>query len=102
MMLKSCKLKILKNNCFKNICFLDPPYDTDFSTYAQNEFGHEEQKRLCECLKWTPAKILLIIKNTDFIYELYKDNFNITSYSEILYLIFDYPHKHYTFKYFEV
>ena len=23
-------------------------------------------------------------------------------YTEILYLIFDYPHKHYTFKYFEV
>lgn len=23
-------------------------------------------------------------------------------YAEILYLIFDYPHKHYTFKYFEV
>ena len=23
-------------------------------------------------------------------------------YDEILYLIFDYPHKHYTFKYFEV
>ena len=23
-------------------------------------------------------------------------------YNEILYLIFDYPHKHYTFKYFEV
>ena len=64
--MKSCKLKILKNSCFKNICFLDPPYDTDFSTYAQNEFGHEEQKRLCECLKRTPAKILLIIKNTDF------------------------------------
>lgn len=82
MMLKSCKLKILKNSCFKNICFLDPPYDTDFSTYAQNEFGHEEQKRLCECLKRTPAKILLIIKNTDFIYELYKDNFNITSFDK--------------------
>lgn len=82
MMMKSCKLKILKNSCFKNICFLDPPYDTDFSTYAQNEFGHEEQKRLCECLKRTPAKILLIIKNTDFIYELYKDNFNITSFDK--------------------
>ena len=75
MMMKSCKLKILKNSCFKNICFLDP-------TYAQNEFGHEEQKRLCECLKRTPAKILLIIKNTDFIYELYKDNFNITSFDK--------------------
>lgn len=24
------------------------------------------------------------------------------NYNEILYLIFDYPHKHYTFKYFEV
>ena len=23
-------------------------------------------------------------------------------YTQILYLIFDYPHKHYTFKYFEV
>lgn len=62
--------------------FLDPPYDTDFSTYAQNEFGREEQKRLCECLKRTPAKILLIIKNTDFIYDLYKDNFNITSFDK--------------------
>lgn len=62
--------------------FLDPPYDTDFSTYAQNEFGREEQKRLCECLKRTPAKILLIIKNTDFIYDLYKNDFNITSFDK--------------------
>lgn len=62
--------------------FLDPPYDTEFSTYAQNKFGQEDQKRLCECLKNTPAKILLIIKNTDFIYDLYKDNFNITSFDK--------------------
>ena len=41
--------------------FLDPPYDTDFSTYAGNGFGREEQSRLCECLKHTDAKILLII-----------------------------------------
>ena len=26
----------------------------------------------------------------------------IKDYLQILYLIFDYPHKHYTFKYFEV
>ena len=62
--------------------FLDPPYDTDFSTYAQNEFGHKEHKRLCDCLKHTPAKILLIIKNTNFIYDLYKDDFNITSFDK--------------------
>lgn len=62
--------------------FLDPPYDSDFSTYAQNKFGREEQIRLCECLKHISAKILLIIKNTDFIYNLYKNDFNITSFDK--------------------
>ena len=62
--------------------FLDPPYDSDFSTYAQNIFGREEQIRLCECLRRTPAKILLVIKNTDFIRELYQNDFRITSFSK--------------------
>lgn len=62
--------------------FLDPPYDSDFSTYAQNIFGREEQIRLCECLRRTPAKILLVIKNTDFIRELYQNDFHITSFSK--------------------
>lgn len=62
--------------------FLDPPYDSDFSTYAQNIFGREEQIRLCECLRRTPAKILLIIKNTDFIHELYQNDFHITSFGK--------------------
>lgn len=30
------------------------------------------------------------------------DEKEITDLIQILYLIFDYPHKHYTFKYFEV
>ena len=51
--------------------FLDPPYDTEFSTYAKNEFAKKDQKRLCEYLKNTKANIMLIIKNTDFIYNLY-------------------------------
>ena len=29
-------------------------------------------------------------------------NNNGNNYNEILYLIFDYPHKHYTFKHFEI
>ncbi len=62
--------------------FLDPPYDSDFSTYAQNTFGRAEQERLCHCLKNTPAKILLVIKNTDFIYELYQNDFNIASFDK--------------------
>lgn len=51
--------------------FLDPPYDTEFSTYAKNEFAKRDQVRLCEYLKNTKANIMLIIKNTDFIYSLY-------------------------------
>lgn len=51
--------------------FLDPPYDTEFSTYAKNEFAKNDQVRLCEYLKNTKANIMLIIKNTEFIYNLY-------------------------------
>lgn len=51
--------------------FLDPPYDSDFSTYAQNEFGKKDQERLAEFLIHTPAKFMLVIKNTEFIKNLY-------------------------------
>ena len=54
--------------------FLDPPYDTEFSTYAQNDFDKNDQVRLANYLKHTKANFMLIIKNTDFIYNLYKDN----------------------------
>ena len=58
--------------------FLDPPYDTEFSTYAKNNFDKNDQIRLAEYLSHTNAKFMLIIKNTDFIYNLYKDKgFNI-------------------------
>ena len=32
----------------------------------------------------------------------FSGNIVANSYNEILYLIFDYPHKHYTFKHFEI
>ncbi len=51
--------------------FVDPPYDTDFSTYAKNEFGRNDQERLAECLLKSRAKFMLVIKNTEFIYKLY-------------------------------
>lgn len=52
--------------------FLDPPYDTEFSTYAKNEFGKKDQKRLADFLiKQCKANFMLIIKNTDFIRGLY-------------------------------
>ena len=52
--------------------FLDPPYDSEFSTYAQNKFTQEDQKRLADFLcNVCKAKWLLIIKNTPFIMSLY-------------------------------
>jgi DNA adenine methylase len=51
--------------------FLDPPYDSEFSTYDENEFGKNDHIRLSECLLDTNAKWLLVIKDTDFIRGLY-------------------------------
>ena len=56
----------------EDFVFLDPPYDTEFSTYAKNEFGQDEQKRLADYLiGQCRANFMLIIKNTEFIRSLY-------------------------------
>lgn len=64
--------------------FLDPPYDSEFSTYAQNEFTRNDQQRLANYLiNRCPAKWMLIIKNTDFIFGLYdKPGINIKSFDK--------------------
>ena len=64
--------------------FLDPPYDSDFSTYAKNEFTKADQKRLADYLiKKCKAKWMMIIKNTDFIFSLYDNKgLNIKSFEK--------------------
>lgn len=64
--------------------FLDPPYDSEFSTYAQNAFTKEDQKRLADYLiNKCKAKWMMIIKNTDFIYSLYdKEGINIRTFDK--------------------
>lgn len=64
--------------------FLDPPYDTEFSTYANNEFTKDDQKRLSNFLTTKcKAKWMLIIKHTDFIYGLYnKPGINIRTFDK--------------------
>lgn len=61
--------------------FLDPPYDSAFSTYANNIFEDTDHIRLANFCKETKANFMLIIKNTDFIYNLYKD-FYIRSFDK--------------------
>ena len=57
--------------------FLDPPYDSNFSTYSQNDFTKDDQKRLADYLLKCKAKWLLVIKNTEFIHSLYNGRHKI-------------------------
>ncbi|MDR1197868.1 MAG: DNA adenine methylase [Prevotellaceae bacterium] len=64
--------------------FLDPPYDSEFSAYAKNEFTKKDQIRLANYLtEKCQAKWLMIIKNTEFIFSLYdKKGLNISSFDK--------------------
>lgn len=64
--------------------FLDPPYDSEFSTYAQNEFTRADQTRLADYLiNECQANWMVVIKNTEFIYNLYsKQGINICSFDK--------------------
>lgn len=64
--------------------FLDPPYDSEFSTYAQNAFTKADQERLANyMINECRGKWMMIIKNTDFIYSLYnKKGINIRTFDK--------------------
>lgn len=64
--------------------FLDPPYDSEFSTYAKNEFTKNDQRELANFLiKKCNSKWMLVIKKTDFILSLYDNHgLNIRSFDK--------------------
>lgn len=64
--------------------FIDPPYDSEFSTYTQNEFGMKDQERLATYLKYQcKARFMLVIKNTPTILKLYDHiGFHITAFDK--------------------
>jgi DNA adenine methylase len=56
----------------EDFIFLDPPYDSEFSTYAQNEFSLQDQERLARyVIQQCQAKCMLVMKNTPAIRQLY-------------------------------
>jgi DNA adenine methylase len=53
--------------------FLDPPYDSEFSTYARNTFDMHDQQRLARyLLHECQAKFMLVIKRTQAMYDMYR------------------------------
>jgi len=51
--------------------FLDPPYDSEFSEYDQSTFTKSDQQRLATFLIKSPAKWMVVIKETEFIRKIY-------------------------------
>ena len=68
----------------RDFVFLDPPYDSEFSSYARNEFTRDDQKRLANyMINECKAKWMIVIKHTDFIYSLYdKAGINIRAFNK--------------------
>ncbi len=64
----------------RDFMFLDPPYDTDFSDYEGRDFVKRDHERLAVLLSETKASFLLVIKNTEFIHRLYRDQFRILTF----------------------
>ena len=91
-LLKETKIECLdfeklfeKYNYFNkdDFIFIDPPYDSEFSQYNKEaDFDKNEQVRLFNVLLKSPAKIMIVIKETDFIYNLYKNNFKIEAFDK--------------------
>jgi len=64
----------------QDFVFLDPPYLSQFSSYAQNEFSDRDHQRLATYLRNNcPAKFMLVINNTPLVQSLYA-NFPIRSF----------------------
>lgn len=70
--------------------FLDPPYDSEFSTYANNTFELNDQTRLANYLiKECPTNFMLVIKNTDYIQKLYPEGIVTSSGRQLNISAFD-------------
>ncbi|WP_348821394.1 DNA adenine methylase, partial [Lactococcus petauri] len=58
-------------------------YDTEFSNYNNIDFKENDQVRLRNKLVTLSSKFMMIIKNTKFIYDLYKDtDFHIEAFDK--------------------
>lgn len=65
--------KIFEELTDKDFVFLDPPYMSTFDKYMPDGFDIEQHKKLAECFKNSPAKILAVISDMGIIRELYSD-----------------------------
>ncbi len=53
--------------------FFDPPYDSEFTSYTDNEFTFEDQKKLASMVEVSEFTSYMIMLRTKRIYDLYKN-----------------------------
>jgi DNA adenine methylase len=75
-----------KYNSENNFCFIDQPYDSEFTDYGYCKFEHPDQERLASAFKASKMKCLMIVGDTPYIRGLYSD-----------YIVGSYP-KNYKFR----
>lgn len=74
----------------EDFVFLDPPYDTEFSTYARNEFNKDDQARLADYLiRECEASFMIVIKNTEYIASLYPPGMRTANGGRLRVMAFD-------------
>ena len=74
----------------KDFMFVDPPYDSSFSTYDKSEFNQKAQEKLAAYLiKECKCNFMLDIKYTEFIEELYPIGTSCRNGKEINVRLFD-------------
>lgn len=71
---------VLTQSGNNDFVFLDPPYDSTFTNYAE-PFGHNKQVELATQFKQAKSKCLIVIAETPFIRDLYK-NYIVGSYQK--------------------
>ena len=65
-----------------DLVFVDPPYDSDFSTYGDNAFGIADQERLAAALARLPCRWLVVIQETPEIHRIYADDLKRGSFGK--------------------
>ena len=64
-----------------DVVFLDPPYDSDFSSYDARQFGPADHARLARVVRDLPCRFQMVVKDTPLVRDLHVDDaFEVTAF----------------------
>lgn len=64
-----------------DVVFLDPPYDSDFSSYDRRGFGPQDHARLARVVRDLPCRFQMVVKDSPLVRDLHLDErFEVASF----------------------